>query len=144
MAPAAHLSGSLPMIALQRSAGNASAVALLRRARGVADEPPVMLTLSGVVDHAAVISWSLADARGKPAWLDITRRIDSDSPRLAQALRSGAAGVTATLLVRKLTPLGWIRDVSVTMEDCMVSSYQVHDDDHESIGLTFTRMQVER
>ena len=137
-------SPAFSLIALQRSAGNASTVALMRRASHAADEPPVSLTLPGVVDHIAVSSWSVADQpHGGPTGLDITRPTDANSPRLAKALTDGAPGATATLLVRKLTPLGWVPQLTVTLEDCMVSSYQPHDD-YESIGLTFSRMQVER
>jgi hypothetical protein len=45
--------------------------------------------------------------------------------------------------VRKLTPLGWVQQMTMTLEGCMVSSYQAGDKD-ESVGLTFTGMQVEQ
>jgi hypothetical protein len=54
---------------------------------------------------------------------------------------SGAGG-TATLVVRKLTPLGWVHHLTMTLEDCAVSAYQAGEND-ESVGLTFTRMEVE-
>ena len=70
------------MIALQRSAGNTSTMALLRRARG-------------------------------------------------------------RLVVRKLTPLGWVRRLTVTMADCLVDSYLTNRG-YESLRLTFSRVQVEQ
>jgi Type VI secretion system effector, Hcp len=131
------------MIALQRSAGNTSALAVMRRARGIVDEPPVTFTLPGVVDGASVSSWSLGGARGDITELHIMRRSDADSPRLAQASTTGAAAATGTLMVRTLTPLGWIRQLTLTLEDCMVSSYHPGAE-YESIGLTFSRMHVEQ
>jgi type VI protein secretion system component Hcp len=133
------------VIALQRSAGNTSAMALLRRALEHADETPVTLTLPGVVDGAAVSSWSLDnDMRGeRVTGLHITRPTDTDSPVLAKALTDGAPAGTATLVVRKLTPLGWVRQLTLTMEDCVVSSYQVGEK-YESLGLTFTAIRVEQ
>jgi type VI protein secretion system component Hcp len=133
------------MLALARRAGNASTLALMRRARGRAEETPVTLTLPGVVDGSAVSSWSLDnDARGgRTTGLHITRPTDADSPVLARALTDGAPGVTARLVVRKLTPLGWVRQLTLTMQDCMVSSYQPRGD-YESVGLTFTGLQVEQ
>jgi Type VI secretion system effector, Hcp len=126
------------MIALQRSAGNASTLALMRR--GLAEEPPMSLILPGVVGRAAVSSWSLGDGQTR---VDLTRRVDSDSPRLAEASATGAPGVTATLVVRRLTSLGWVHELTLTMDDCVVGSYQVHDE-YESIGLTFSAVRVER
>jgi hypothetical protein len=67
------------MTALQRRAGNASTLALLRRAHNAAPEPPG----------------------------------------------------------------GWIHDLTVTMDECMVSSSVAGDED-ETLTLTFSRMQVER
>ena len=129
------------VVALQRSAGNASTVALMRRAHDVRDEPPITLTIPGVVDHAAVSSWSLGGTR-RPADLSLVRRTDADSPRLFQAVTNGAGG-TATLVVRKLTALGWVHLMTLTLDGCTVSSYQAAGSD-ESIGLTFTEMQVEQ
>ena len=129
------------VVALQRTAGNASTVALMRRARDVRDEPPITLTIPGVVDHAAVSSWSLGGTR-RPTDLSLVRRTDADSPRLFQAVTNGAGG-TATLVVRKLTALGWVHSMTLTLEGCTVSSYQAGGTD-ESIGLTFTEMQVEQ
>jgi type VI protein secretion system component Hcp len=133
------------MLALQRRAGNASTMALLRRAQKVTEESPTTLTVPGLVDDAAVSSWSLdGDMRGQRATgLHISRPTDADSPVLAKALTSGAPDVTATLVVRKLTPLGWVRQLTVTMEGCMVSSYQPGEN-YESVGLTFTAMRVEQ
>ena len=133
------------MLALQRRAGNTSTLALLRRARDHAEETPVTLTLPGVLDGTAVSSWSLdSDMRGERATgLHITRPTDSDSPVLAKALTDGALGVTATLVVRKLTPLGWVRQLTLTMDDCMVSSYQPGEN-YESVGLTFTGLHIEQ
>lgn len=142
-ARAARPAGALSIIALQRSAGNASTLALMRRARTVVDESPVTFTVPGVVDRASASSWGFDDVRGKPTGLNITRPTDANSPRLAKANTDGAAGVTATLLVRKLTPLGWIRELTLTMEDCMVSSY-VAGDDYESVSLTFSRLRMEQ
>jgi len=133
------------MIALQRSAGNASALALLRRASDVSHEAPITLTLPGVVDGAAVSTWSIfrGDARLPVTEVELTRPTDSDSPRLAKALMEGAPAATATLLVRKLTPLGWIVYQTVTFADCMVSSFETHGE-YDSMWLKFTRMEVEQ
>lgn len=132
------------MLALQRSAGNASALALMRRARKIDDEPPVALTLRGVVEGTAVSSWSLdRDTRGTTSGLEMTRPVDADSPVLAKALFDGAPGVEGTLLVRRLTPLGWVRELTVTMADCMVDQYAIHEG-YESVRLTFSRIQVEQ
>jgi type VI protein secretion system component Hcp len=129
------------MVALQRSAGNASTVALMRRAHDVRDESPITLTIPGIVDHAAVSSWSLGGMRG-PTDLHLVRRTDADSPRLFQAVASGGGG-TGILVVRKLAPLGWVHVLTITMEGCTVSSYEAGGSD-ESVGLTFTEMQVEQ
>ncbi|HET6870198.1 MAG TPA: type VI secretion system tube protein Hcp, partial [Solirubrobacteraceae bacterium] len=131
-------SGAAPLIALQRSAGNSSTVALLRRTR---EESPITLTIPGVVDRAAVSSWSLG-GNPHPSDLSVMRPTDSDSPRLFRAVTDGATG-TATLVVRKLTPLGWVHQLTMTLEGCTVSSYQPGEND-ESVGLTFTGMQVEQ
>jgi hypothetical protein len=132
------------MIALQRSAGNTSTMALLRRARGRADEAPVTLTLPGVVDGAVVSSWSLEDdARGHTVTLEITRPTDADSPALAKALTDGAPDVEGRLVVRKLTPLGWVRQLTVTMADCLVDSYLIHRD-YESLRISFRRVQIDQ
>jgi len=132
------------MIALQRSAGNSSAVALMRRARGRTDEPPITLTLPDVVDHAAVSSWSLdRAARGTTTAVEITRPTDADSPALAKALTEGAPGVEGRLVVRKLTPLGWVTELAVTMADCTVDSYLIHED-YELVRLSFSRVQVQQ
>ena len=129
------------MIGLQRTAGNASTVALMRRSHDVRDEPPITLTIPGVVDHAAVSSWSLGGARHSTD-LSVVRRTDADSPRLFQAVTNGAGG-TATIVVRKLTSLGWVHQMTLALDGCMVSSYQAGGTD-ESVGLTFTEMQVEQ
>jgi type VI protein secretion system component Hcp len=129
------------MIALQRTAGNAAVLTLLRRARKDSDEPPITLTIPGVVDHAVVSSWSLGGNR-HPTDLSLERPTDSDSPRLFRAVTEGATG-TATLVVRRLTPQGWVLDLKLTLEGCTVSSYQLGGKD-ESVGLTFTGMQVEQ
>lgn len=139
-----RVSGLASMIALQRSAGNTSSLALLRRARAVGEEPPITLTLPGVVDRAGVTSWSLRqDTHGRSTGVDLTRISDADSPRLVDAFTHGAPAVTATLLVRKLTPLGSIRELTLTMEDCTVDSFQV-DGDHDAVGLNFDRIRVEQ
>jgi type VI protein secretion system component Hcp len=130
-----------PLIALQRSAGNSSTVALLRRAHDLREESPITLTIPGVVERAAVSSWSLGGNR-RPSDLSLLRPTDADSPRLSRAVTDGATG-TATLVVRKLTPLGWVHQTTMTLEGCAVSSYQLGEKD-ESVGLTFTGMQVEQ
>jgi hypothetical protein len=134
-------SGVASVIGLQRIAGNASTVALMRRAQDVRDEPPITLTIPGVVDLAAVSSWSLGGTR-RPTELNLVRRTDIDSPRLFQAMTNGAGG-TAALVVRRLTPLGWVHQMTVTLEGCTVSSYRAGGSD-ESVGLRFTEMQVEQ
>ena len=139
--PVSDSGGTAPLIALQRSAGNSSTVALLRRAHDVREESPVTLTIRGVVDRAAVSSWSIAHGP-HPSDLSLMRPTDSDSPRLFRAVTGGATG-TATLVVRKLTPLGWVHQMTLTLEGCMVSSYQPGGKD-ESVGLTFTGMEVEQ
>ena len=130
-----------PLIALQRSAGNSSTVALLRRAHDARQESPIKLTIPGVVERAAVSSWSIGGSP-HPSDLSLLRPTDSDSPRLLQAVTNGASG-RATLVVRKLTPLGWVHQTTMTLEGCAVSSYQLGEKD-ESVGLTFTGMQVEQ
>jgi hypothetical protein len=132
------------MLALQRSAGNASALALMRRARKIDDEPPVALTLRGVVEGAAVSSWSLdRDTRGTTSGLEMTRPVDADSLVLGKARFDGAPGVEGTLLVHRLTPLGWVRELTITMADCMVGQYAIHER-YESVRLTFSRVQVDQ
>jgi hypothetical protein len=122
------------MLALQRSAGNTSALALLRRERTPDDEPPMTLSLPGVAEHAALSSWSFDHAtRGAPTGIHLTRSPDADSPALAKALHDGTPGVTATLRVHKLI---------VTLENCMISSYLVGDNG-ESVGLTFDGVRLE-
>jgi hypothetical protein len=139
-----HASGTAPMLALQRAAGNASALALLRRARKIEEEPPVALTLAGLVNGAAVSSWSLdRDTRGRPTGLEMTRPLDDNSPIFAKALVAGAPGVDGTLVVRRLTPLGWVRRLTVTMADCAVDQYMV-DEGYESVHLVFSRVQVDQ
>jgi type VI protein secretion system component Hcp len=130
-----------PLIALQRSAGNSSTVALLRRTHDVREESPITLSIPGVVDRAAVSSWSLGGG-AHPSELSLLRATDADSPRLSRAVTDGATG-TATLVVRKLTPLGWVHQMTMTFEGCTVSSYQLGEKD-ESVALTFTGMQVEQ
>ena len=133
------------VLALQRSAGNTSTMALLRRARGLTDEAPITLTLPGVVNEAVVSSWSFEhDARGeKTTVVDITRPTDADSPSLAKALTDGEPDVEGRLVVRKLTPLGWVRQLTVTMAGCMVESFVVGEG-YESLRLTFSRVQVDQ
>jgi type VI protein secretion system component Hcp len=131
------------MIALQRSAGNASTVALMRRAHDVREEAAVLLTIPDVVDRAEVSSYGLEyDAKRRLAGLNITRPSDADSPRLAKASIDGAPNVTATFLVRRLTPLGWVRVMTITMDNCMVSSFAMHGD-HDEVGLTFTQAHLD-
>jgi type VI protein secretion system component Hcp len=131
------------MLALQRRAGNASTAALLRRARDLADQAPITLTLTGVVDGATVSSWSLDhDMGGGTTGLEITRPIDADSPVLAKSLSDGAP-VDGRLVVQKLTPLGWVRQLTVRMTDCLVDSFLAHED-YESLRLSFSRVRVER
>ena len=142
---ASRTAGIASVIGLQRSAGNTSTMALLRRTHGPADDAPVTLTLPGVVEGAPVSSWSFDnDARGTgPTGLHITRPTDTNSPVLSKAASEGAEAVTARLVVRKLTPLGWVHQLTLIMEGCMVSSFQTGEHD-ESVGLTFTAMQVDQ
>jgi type VI protein secretion system component Hcp len=137
--------GVTSMIALQRSVGNASTVALMRTAHEAADEAPVTLTIPEVVDRASVSSWNLEyDGHHNLVGLRLTRPMDENSPRLARATTTGWPGdATATFLVRKLTPLGWIRVLTITMDGCMVSSYSPGGD-YESVGLTFTRARLDQ
>jgi hypothetical protein len=131
------------MLALQRSAGNTSTMALLRRARKLTDEAPITLTLPGVVNDAVVSSWSFdRDFRGQVTAVEITRPTDTDSPILAKALTDGPP-VEGRVVVRKLTPLGWIRQHTVTMTDCLVESFMTHGG-YESLRLTFSRVQVDQ
>ena len=139
--PALESAGTAPLIALQRSAGNSSTVALLRRAHDVREESPITLTIPGVVDHAAVSSWSMGSTR-HPSDISLLRPTDADSSRLFRAVTNGDTG-TATLVVRKLTPLGWVHELTMTLEGCTVSSYRPGEKD-ESVGLTFTGMEVEQ
>ena len=74
---------------------------------------------------------------------EITRPTDADSPALAKALTDGAPDVDGRLVVRKLTPLGWVRDLTVTMADCLVDSF-VHPPRVRSLRFAFSRMQVEQ
>lgn len=141
---AGRTGASASVIALQRSAGNASTLALLRRARRIEDEPPVTLTISGLVDGAAVSSWSLShDGRSQAVELQITRPVDTNSPVLAKAMIDGVPGSEGRLVVRRLTPLGWVDQLTVTMEDCMVAEYAVHGNE-ESAWLRFSRIEFER
>jgi hypothetical protein len=129
------------MVALQRSAGNTSTMAVLRRAREVTDEAPITLTLPGVVNDAVVSSWSFdRDFRSQVTAVEITRPTDADSPVLAKALTDGPP-VEGRVVVRKLTPLGWTRQLTLTMADCLVESFLTHDG-YESLRLTFSRVQV--
>jgi hypothetical protein len=121
------------MLALQRSAGNTSTMALLRRERPPVDERPMTLNLPGVAEHAALWAWSFDNPsrQGTPTGLHITRPTDADSPALAKAARDGTPGITATLRVPHLT---------LTLEDCTISSYDLGDRG-ESLGLTFTGLR---
>jgi type VI protein secretion system component Hcp len=117
----------------------------MRRAHRAADESPVTLTIPEVVDSATVSSWSLEyDAHHNLVGMNITRPMDANSPLLARATTTGwPAEVTATFLVRRLTPLGWVRVLTITMEGCMVSSYNPGGD-YESVGLMFTRAHLDQ
>jgi type VI protein secretion system component Hcp len=131
------------MLALQRSAGNTSTLALLRRARARTDEAPMTLTLPGIVSDAVVSSWSFdRDSRSEITGVEITRPTDADSPVLAKAMIDGPR-VEGRVVVRKLTPAGWVRQLTVTMDDCSVSSFQI-DRDHDRLELTFSSVQVEQ
>lgn len=143
LAPTARPAATASMISLQRSAGNTSTLALLRRARKPAEESPATLTLPGVLDHATVSSWSITtNGRGQTSELQFTRPTDAESPALAKALTGGTPGGPATLVVRRLTPLGWIHKLTLTMEDCMVSSFSPGGE-YESVTLAFSRMHFE-
>jgi hypothetical protein len=133
------------VIALQRSVGNSSTVALMRRAHDVREEAPITLTIPELVDGATVSSWSLEyDGHQNLVGLNMTRPTDADSPRLARAMTTGwPADVAATFIVRRLTPLGSIRVLTITMDNCLVNSYSSHGD-YDSVGLTFTRAHLDR
>ena len=124
--------GRAAVIELQRSAGNASTSALVRRAQ----EAPITLSLPGVADRMAVSAWSLKGSRGLPS-LSITRTTDSNSPRLMQALERGEPDGPATLVVSKLTPLGWVRQLTLSLDNCVVSSYLAQGV-YESVELSCT------
>lgn len=126
-------------MALQRSAGNASTLALLRRAGKESAELPITLTIPGVVDHAGVFSWGLGRSP-HPTDLSLVRPTDGDSPRLLRAVTDGSSG-TATLAVRKVGPVERGHALTLTLEGCTVSSYQAGEND-ETIGLTFARLEV--
>jgi hypothetical protein len=128
------------MIALQRAAGNASTVALLRHTGKLTEEPPITLTIPGVVDGAAVDTWSFGPG-DHPTFVGLMRTTDADSARLRRALTDGTTG-SATLVMRKLTPLGWVRVHKLTMEGCTVDSYQASGE-YEQVGLSFTAMELE-
>jgi hypothetical protein len=51
--------------------------------------------------------------------------------------------VEGRVVVRKLTPAGWVRQLTVTMEDCSVASFLI-DRDHDRLELTFSRVQVDQ
>jgi hypothetical protein len=139
--PRSH--GVASMLALQRSAGNTSTMALLRRARKLTDEAPITLTLPGVVNEAVVSSWSFdRDTQGKVTAVEITRPTDADSPSLAKA-RTDGPPVEGRVVVRRLTPHGWVRSLTVTMADCLVDAFRVHDG-YEWLRLAFSRVQVEQ
>jgi type VI protein secretion system component Hcp len=125
------------MLALQRSAGNAATAGLMRRAHDVREESPVALTIPEVVDRAEVATYSLEyDAKHRLVGLNITRPTDADSPRLAKASIDGPPNVTATFLVRGP------RVLTITMDNCMVSSFAVHGA-YESVGLTFSHAHLD-
>jgi type VI protein secretion system component Hcp len=91
-----------------------------------------------------VSSWNVHGAARQPATdVEITRPTDSDSPRPAKACTEGARSATATLLVHKHTPPGWIREMTVTLSDCWISSF-VAQGEFDSVGLRFTRMEIEQ
>jgi hypothetical protein len=134
---AGHSPGAAAMIALQRSAGNAATAGLMRRAHDVREESPVTVTIPEVVDRAIVSSYSLEyDAKRRLVGMNITRPADADSPRLAKASIDGPPNVTATFRVR--SP----RALTITMVNCMVSSFAMHGD-HDEVGLTFTEAHLE-
>lgn len=117
----------------------------MRRSPDVREEAPITLTIPEVVDGATVSSWSLEyDAHHNLEGLTLTRPIDANSPRLARATTTGwPPDATATFLVRRLTPLGWIRVMTITMEGCLVNSYSPGGE-YESVGLTFNRAHLDR
>jgi type VI protein secretion system component Hcp len=94
------------------------------------------------VDSAAVSTWHVHAGMRQPATeVELTRPTDADSPRLAKALAEGARSTAATLLVGELTPLGWIRDMTVTFSDCSISSFQTYGQ-YDSVWLGFARMEI--
>lgn len=135
------------MLALQRAAGNASALALLRRANKVAEEPPITLTLPGVVEDAAVSSLSMgpSDATGGTTSVNIIRPTDANSPRLMQATQTGLPDdATGTLVMRKRTPRGWVHHMTLVMERCTVASYTLGDDGYEYVGFHFSWAHIDQ
>jgi len=135
------------MVALQRSAGNAATLALLRRANKAGEESPISLTLPGVVDHAAVSSWSMgpSDGKGGPTSVSIIRPTDGNSQRLMQAAStSWPDDATGTLVVRRRTSGGWVHALTVAMEHCTVVSYSAYDGRHESVSFHFTRARIDQ
>jgi hypothetical protein len=135
------------MLALQRTAGNASALALLRRANNVAEEPSISLTLPGVVDRAPVSSLSMGprDAKGGTTSMSIIRPTDANSPRLMQATQTGLPDdATATLVMRKRTPRGWVHQMTLVMDRCTVASYTSSDGGYEYVGLHFSRAHIDQ
>jgi hypothetical protein len=135
------------MLVLQRTAGNASALALLRRANNVADEPPISLTLPGVVDRAAVSSLSIgpSDGKGGTKSVSIIRPTDANSLPLMRAAQSALPDdATGTLVIRRWTPRGWVREVTLAMERCTVDSYTQNYDGYEYVGFHFSRAHIDR
>lgn len=121
------------MIALQRSVGNASTLALMRRAH----VPPLALTIPEVVVGAVAETYSLEyDGNHKLVGLNITRPTDADSPRLAKASTNGPPNVTATFLVRGP------RALTITMVNCMVSSFVAHGA-YDSVQLRFSNAHLD-
>jgi len=135
------------MLALQRPAGNASALALLRRAKKVTEEAPITLSLPGVVEHAAVSSLSMGprDATGGTTSVSILRPTDANSPRLMQAAQTGLPDdATGSLAMRKRTPRGWVHQMTVVMERCTVDSYLPNDDGYEYVSFHFSQAHIDQ
>lgn len=134
------------ILALQRAAGNTTALALLRRANQVAEERSITLTLPGALDDAAVSSLTMGpnDPKNGPASVDIIRPTDANSVRLMQAAQTGwPDDATGTLVMRRRTPRGWVHQLTVTMERCTVASYVQGDDGNEWVGFHFRRAHID-
>jgi hypothetical protein len=135
------------MLALQRTAGNASALALLRRTNNVADDPPISLSLPGVVDDAAVSSLGMgpSDGKGGTTSVSIIRPTDANSlPLIRAAQTAWPDDATGMLMMRRWTPHGWVRGLTLSMERCTVASYAQNDDGYEYVSFHFSQAHIDQ